>query len=811
MIHKKRYSQNNNRRDLSGTKYIGSDIRGVDFSNCDLVGADFTAAHAGQCLKWRVLVILELFSLLIISSLMIGSGSAFFASVITSMNSEVVEKYQINTFTTYGIPSLIIVASLTWMFTSKKYNSGVLGGVLVFIVAMIVLTLLSKTSVDIWLFNIVVIFIATTAVFSGAIIGSLIIAAWAILFTKNQDLFLIFPFLCVSIIGAYLSIYFAEPGMVEELKILGVIVCVGVISNMLWLSFYIGRKAAFLTDGRYISINQFSHAIASTGGTNFKNADLTESNFSNATLKSTDFRGAKLRRTCWYNAKQLECSRLENTYLEVPVIRSLVVSKEAVGVNFDHLNMSGLDLEGAILSECSFISSDLSETNLHNTDLSRAKLVKSQLYASDLSGSCLTGAFIQDWAISTDTDFDNIQCDYIYMRLPTESNPDAWRKPDNRNETFKENDFSDFIAPIVKTLDFYRQPNIDPRHITDPFKTLDLYHHHGIDPSAASIALKQVAKNHPDTILKIVALEGRGNEKIRLQAVVSGDASQSDLSEEYFRQYKQVSALPYNDIQKLLASIAEKDDRIKSLEEMVKTAIQGQKFYIETQYSMGAIDTEKLASNRDNDRKSPMKTILLLSANPIGTESLRLDKEVRELQKGLERSKKRDNFRIVQRWAVTPMDVRRALLDVKPHIVHFSGHGVGSATKVSDQSRSLAFESNKVENNEGLVLEDESGYQKLVPSHVLAELFCLFSENIECILLNSCFSEVQANAIVEHISHVIGMKEAIGDEAAIKFSVGFYDALLAGNTIELSFKVGCNAIQLAGISGHLTPTLLLRG
>jgi hypothetical protein len=43
-------------------------------------------------------------------------------------------------------------------------------------------------------------------------------------------------------------------------------------------------------------------------------------------------------------------------------------------------------------------------------------------------------------------------------------------------------------------------------------------------------------------------------------------------------------------------------------------------------------------------------------------------------------------------------------------------------------------------------------------------------------VLNACYSEIQANAIVQHIDYVIGMSQAIGDTAAIKFAMGFYDA-----------------------------------
>ena len=70
---------------------------------------------------------------------------------------------------------------------------------------------------------------------------------------------------------------------------------------------------------------------------------------------------------------------------------------------------------------------------------------------------------------------------------------------------------------------------------------------------------------------------------------------------------------------------------------------------------------------------SEVKTILVLAANPKGTSPLRLGEEVREIQDGLDRSRRRDRFRIEQRWAVRPKDIQRALLDCCPQIVHFSG------------------------------------------------------------------------------------------------------------------------------------------
>lgn len=47
-----------------------------------------------------------------------------------------------------------------------------------------------------------------------------------------------------------------------------------------------------------------------------------------------------------------------------------------------------------------------------------------------------------------------------------------------------------------------------------------------------------------------------------------------------------------------------------------------------------------------------------------------------------------------------------------------------------------------------------------------------------------------------------GMKQPIGDNAARKFSEGFYSFLGNGRSIEQSFELGCNAIDLADSPGQ---------
>jgi hypothetical protein len=191
-----------------------------------------------------------------------------------------------------------------------------------------------------------------------------------------------------------------------------------------------------------------------------------------------------------------------------------------------------------------------------------------------------------------------------------------------------------------------------------------------------------------------------------------------------------------------------------------------------------------------SDRTS-LKSILLLAANPKGTQNLRLQEEEREIKERL-RLAGYGKIPINSAGAVRPIDIQQAMLDFDPHVVHFSGHGAGQ---------------------DGLVFEDAIGQEKLVDSDALAELFELFAEQVECVVLNACYSKFQAEAIAQHIDYVIGMSKEIGDNAAINFSVGFYAALGAGRPFKFAYKLGCNAIrlELERSPEYLTPIIWEKG
>jgi hypothetical protein len=176
-----------------------------------------------------------------------------------------------------------------------------------------------------------------------------------------------------------------------------------------------------------------------------------------------------------------------------------------------------------------------------------------------------------------------------------------------------------------------------------------------------------------------------------------------------------------------------------------------------------------------------IKKVLILAANPSDTVPLKLGEEIRKIEEGLLRSKNRDQFVVETKLAVRLSDLRRALLDSSPQIVHFCGHG----------------------EVDGLKLINEDGETTSVDSETLSKLFELFSKRgLECVILNACDTEPLADAIKNYIDFVVGMNQAIEDKAAIEFAMGFYDGLGGGMSYEEAFTLGC-----AAIPKHLNPIL----
>ncbi|MCP4155144.1 MAG: CHAT domain-containing protein [bacterium] len=181
-----------------------------------------------------------------------------------------------------------------------------------------------------------------------------------------------------------------------------------------------------------------------------------------------------------------------------------------------------------------------------------------------------------------------------------------------------------------------------------------------------------------------------------------------------------------------------------------------------------------------------VRRILFLSAGPKNSNRLETSKEIKKIREKLQLSKERDRFEIHTRTAVGPEDFTQALLDIKPAILHFAGHGSKDGA---------------------IFLEDGIGFAHPVKPETMARLLKLLSQYVECVILSACHSHKQVDAISEHISYAIGMRREISDSTAIAFSVGFYQALGAGEPFDKAYEFGITQIEFKNLPGSLIPVL----
>lgn len=180
-------------------------------------------------------------------------------------------------------------------------------------------------------------------------------------------------------------------------------------------------------------------------------------------------------------------------------------------------------------------------------------------------------------------------------------------------------------------------------------------------------------------------------------------------------------------------------------------------------------------------------TILFLASNPTDTTALCLGEEARNIYEKIRLSEHRDTIKFETRWAVRAGDVLQAINETNPTIIHFSGHGCETGE---------------------LVLQNPDGTMKLVAPEAISQTIATVSDTVRLVLFNACYSETQAQQIIEHIDAAIGMSDSIGDEAACVFAAQFYSSIGFGLSVQQAFKQAIAALLLESINEEQTPVLV---
>ncbi len=211
-------------------------------------------------------------------------------------------------------------------------------------------------------------------------------------------------------------------------------------------------------------------------------------------------------------------------------------------------------------------------------------------------------------------------------------------------------------------------------------------------------------------------------------------------------------------------------------------------------------------------RKHFATNILFLAANIHSKKQLNLGKELREITDALKFAPHREQLFLSSLWQIRPQDIRRAMLDYRPEIVHFSGHG-GLDDDLKEESNTAEHDSaEKPERGAkrrakladiwtakgNIFLVDNEDNPRPYSAEELGEALSSFSQNLRCLVLNGCFTFSFITTLSKYIPHIIATIDTISDTSAIDFARGFYDAIGAGEKYEKAFRLGRKAIGWDG-------------
>jgi hypothetical protein len=187
--------------------------------------------------------------------------------------------------------------------------------------------------------------------------------------------------------------------------------------------------------------------------------------------------------------------------------------------------------------------------------------------------------------------------------------------------------------------------------------------------------------------------------------------------------------------------------------------------------------------------KPEVLRVLYLTAN--AEKDLRTEVEVRDVQQAIRGAKHRGLIDISYRPAATPEDLLDGLNDLRPHVVHFSGHAGGAA---------VLFDNASIDTPE----------HREVPFDLLARVLGATNSPPTMLVLNGCDTLDGADVLLESTPVVIAMASEITDLAATNFAARFYAAIAAAQPIGPAVQQGALALDLAGLNEGWKPTVLAR-
>ncbi len=239
---------------------------------------------------------------------------------------------------------------------------------------------------------------------------------------------------------------------------------------------------------------------ANLSGVKLKNADLSGMDLNGINLKNADLRGTDLSLTNLSNG-DLRGICLKNS--------------NSIGSSLRGANLSRADLRGANFESVDAIGANLNEADLSGANLSNADLVRVTAKGANFTGSILTGATLENWQIDDRTIFENVICDYVYLKSAGKE-----RRPQNKNKFFQAGEFVELL----------RQPQ-DPLNLT--FKD-------GIDWKAFIFTFEKLQQQLGDRKLsQILSIEIR-RDLVIVKIALTDDFDKQEIKNYFQKKYEEI-------------------------------------------------------------------------------------------------------------------------------------------------------------------------------------------------------------------------------------------------------------------------------
>ncbi|TBR57925.1 hypothetical protein B4U84_18380 [Westiellopsis prolifica IICB1] len=482
-------------QNLTGANFSGADIKGTDFTDTNLRDANFCFAKAGLQNCWRLTLLITLL-LIGILALFTAGVVAVFAGRKLLPASELVGHY------------LIIFLNpiiLTIFFILTIYQ-----GLNKALIAMVSLTVVSSiTLISFKYFEAAAVLAGNVLwLFAVGVTGTTIFTT-VITLTKDSHWILAGAGGIAWVMSTLIPFILGMPYQVG-LRV-AISSAIGVLTSI-----YVSQKAVAGVQ-ELTWVRSFAVAFASTGGTSFRGADLTDAGFTGATLKNTDFRKANLTRTRFYETKKLDFARVGDTILAKRNILNLLVTGNGRGKNYFGANLKGASLIDADLKEANLKNADINEATFQEANLEWANLTLTQAVGTDFTSAHMTGACVEAWNIESTTKLDNVDCRFIYLlEHPKPRTDDRERRPSSGE--FQPGEFTKLFEEVLNTV--------------------DLIFRNGIDWKAFVAAFKQVQVANGDTELALQSIENKGDGVVVVKVAVPDGADKEKIHSDFTHNYQ---------------------------------------------------------------------------------------------------------------------------------------------------------------------------------------------------------------------------------------------------------------------------------